>query len=112
MKPRDAAILAVIATVVLTQCEAKAHDRWDWIRIGDYRDWMGQSCCGPADCEKIEASKVEERADGSFFIAPGDHVERRDTKVSPDGNYWRCTWHENGVKKTRRGCFWRPGRES
>jgi hypothetical protein len=101
--------------ILLLAGPALAHDDYDFIRRGDFRDARGNHCCGPADCRKIPVASgdVIELDNGDFRYMPTNEViPRADTRPSPDGNFYRCFWHEDGVQKTRRLCFWRPVRDS
>ena len=94
---------------------AGAHDHWDWIRQGDFRDAEGQSCCDDRDCKMIpvNSGEVIELDGGDFKYTPtGEVIPRSQTRKSPDHHYWRCHWYENGQEVTRKLCFWRPSRDS
>ena len=94
---------------------ASAHDHWDWIRQGDFRDAAGQPCCDVKDCKMIPVNSgdVVELDGGDFKYMPtGEIIPRRETRQSPDQNYWRCHWYENGLQVTRKLCFWRPVKDS
>lgn len=54
----------------------RAHDHWDWIRQGDFRDVAGQPCCDVKDCKMIPATSgdVVELANGSFQYMPTGEV--------------------------------------
>lgn len=92
---------------------ALAHDDHDWIRQGGFKDADGYPCCDPRDCKMVPAAAVDELPSGDFRYLPTDEtIPRRDTRQSPDGNYWRCHWYFNGKEQTRRLCFWRPVRRS
>jgi hypothetical protein len=112
-------VLAASAVAVslgwLTVRPTSAHDHWDWIRQGDFRDSDGQSCCDARDCKMIpvNSGEVIELDSGDFEYTPtGEVIPRNQTRKSPDHNYWRCHWYENGQQVTRKLCFWRPSRDS
>lgn len=109
-----AAYLACIALAwLLWQCEARAHDDHDWIRKGGFSDANGYPCCSKVDCKAVPASEVEEQPNGDFLYLPrAETIKRTDTRISPDHQYWRCFYFQNGVDVTRRKCFWRPARQS
>jgi hypothetical protein len=101
--------------IYFTVGPASAHDQWDWIREGDFRDAAGQPCCDIKDCKMIPVNSAEviELDGGDFKYMPtGEVIPRRETRQSPDHNYWRCHWYENGQQVTRKLCFWRPARDS
>jgi hypothetical protein len=88
---------------------AWGHDDHDWIRKGEFKDAAGDSCCDPRDCKAVPANDVVELANGDFrYLPTGETIPRAETRPSPDDQYWRCFWHENGVQKTRKLCFWHP----
>lgn len=103
-----------VAFVVLTG-PAMAHGLHDWIRQGNFRDAAGNSCCSELDCRMIPVNSgdVVELENGDFrYVPTGEVIPRNETRLSPDDNYWRCYWHQNGQELTRKMCFWRPVRDS
>lgn len=112
MKAAAIAVLAAAALcLVAPHKRAWGHGEHDWIRQGDFRDASGNPCCSELDCRMhpVSSGDVIELDNGDFrYVPTGEVVPREQTRPSPDGNYWRCFWHENGQEKTRKLCFWRP----
>lgn len=94
---------AVIITAALcVGFQAAAHDSADWIRQGEFKNRIGELCCGERDCERLSDGDVKP-VDGGFLIrSTNEFVPTSETlPVSPDG-YWVCRW--GGQRK----CFIAP----
>ncbi|TWT04085.1 hypothetical protein [Reyranella sp. CPCC 100927] len=101
--------IILVVTGLCWATSAMAHDEHDWIRQRGYKDIEGQACCDPTDCKRVPVALVEELPGGDFrYVPTGETIPRAETRPSPDGNFWRCHWYEQGKERTRRLCFWRP----
>lgn len=95
MTRADAVILAIAATLVLTQCEARAHD------------WYPRECCSGQDCAPVDQREITE--DGAWYVYRGIRFAKRDSKVSPDDRYHLCYVKSQGLgSQPFIRCLWRP----
>lgn len=115
-------IICVLAGAVIVLAIAKtpvhAHYNAQWIQEGNYKNAVGELCCGERDCGELVAGKVVAMPDG-FHVngvfritvsATGlttdeevhEVVPYSEATPSPDGVYWRCRW--GGQRK----CFFAP----
>lgn len=81
---------------------AVAHDAADWIRQGDYKNGVGELCCGERDCSVLDDSDIRITAAGYFIKSINETVPFSEAAPSPNGRYWRCYW--GGQRK----CFFAP----
>jgi len=79
-----------------------AHGPAQWIQDGEYKNALGQLCCGEKDCFELSDSDVVNAADGYFVKSLNELVPYHDATPSPDGKFWRCEW--GGSRK----CFFAP----
>lgn len=101
---------------LLFSCSSRAHDNAQWIQNGNYKNAVGELCCGKRDCGLYVGGTIEHEAGGyrvnaTFQVGDGAgavtyHVEEfvpeSDATPSPTGDYWRCQW--GGSRK----CFFAP----
>lgn len=79
-----------------------AHDEYDWINRGGYRNKQGEHCCGKDDCFKLRPDEVKEVPGGYEVPSHGVTVPHQDAMPSEDGNYWICR------TSAKFRCFFRP----
>lgn len=116
-----AAVCAVLigflvwAVITLMIAPAHAHDAAEWIQRGNYKNAVGELCCGEQDCVELDDAAVKVTPSGYRVTLPtaqrgagyieGVHYEIvpfSEATPSPDGKYWRCQW--GGARK----CFFAP----
>lgn len=79
-----------------------AHGDADWIRREELKNRMGELCCGPSDCSRLEDGDVKPVEGGFLIQSTQEFVPTHEAlPVSPDG-YWVCRW--GGQRK----CFVTP----
>jgi len=104
---------------VLTLSPAHAHDpdtgESNWINDGDYKSpQTGVHCCGPKDCDRLDAAHVHATPKGYVLDDfGGEVVPYAEATPSEDGKYWRChgtvIWELDGTKGgSERRCFFAP----
>lgn len=64
--------------------------------------WYPHECCHDNDCSEIDSTRVRSER-GGYVIDGRFHVQQRDVRTSPDGNYHACF-----PGKDRLVCFWAP----
>lgn len=95
---------AIVVTVflVFVARAARAHESGDWIRQGEFRNAVGELCCGERDCAVVEARDIKITATGYLIKSINETVPFDEATPSPNGLYWRCYW--GGKRK----CFFAP----
>jgi hypothetical protein len=84
--------------------EARAHDDAQWILDQKLTNRVGEWCCGPNDCEAVEAGDVRAGA-GGYRLNSGELIPYGETSpLSIDGRLWICRRPDG----TRRCVFDRP----
>ncbi len=86
--------------ILLLIYPAFAHD--SWISNGNYRNWLGELCCGYPDCSIVNAQHVTLPTNG-YRLTSGEFILQSETQPSGDGKYWLCK-HPSG----KRRCFFAP----
>lgn len=111
-----AAVTLAIAATALFSHVAAPHGAGEWIGRGDYKNPVGELCCGERDCSYMIAGQVKATPEGYevdavFRLEFGgtstdqyvkEFVPYREATPSLDGIYWRCFW--GGKRK----CFFVP----
>jgi hypothetical protein len=90
---------ALVALALLTT-PAFAHDFW--INKGHYKSPSGEHCCGPNDCQRVDAQSVSITPRGYHLIG-GELIPFAEAQQSEDGEYWRCKRYDGS-----RRCFFAP----
>jgi len=93
---------AAIALVASIGAAASAHGPAQWINDGQYKNEMGELCCGERDCAELADDDVSATADGYFIKSLRETVPYSQAQPGRDGKYWRCQW--GGERK----CFFAP----
>ncbi|HWM45740.1 MAG TPA: hypothetical protein VNR11_02380 [Xanthobacteraceae bacterium] len=89
--------------LLLTTCAfALGHGAAQWIQDGQYRNAIGDLCCGEHDCAQLATEDVSVTAGGYLIKSLHETVPFEEATPSPDGKYWRCFW--GGKRK----CFFAP----
>ena len=105
-------LAGLTAVAMFSLSFAHAHGPAEWIQRGDYKNAVGELCCGERDCGfqvggEIHYEKGGYRVDADFQIGSGNYatvvhvrefVPEAEATPSPDGTYWRCYW---GGKRKR-----------
>ncbi len=95
--------LAAIGFLALVPApNAFAHDAFDWINKGGYRNQQGEHCCGRDDCYEVSPHRVEQNAQGYSLPDHNMTVPGQMAIPSEDGRYWVCK------VGTRLRCFFAP----
>ena len=95
---------------------ALAHGPAKWIQDGNFKNAVGDLCCGENDCGLHVGGTIIRvqggyRVNADFRIGDGpsstvyhvmEFVPDSDATPSPTGDYWRCAW--GGTRK----CFFTP----
>jgi hypothetical protein len=86
---------------------AYAHGPAKWVQDGQYKNAVGELCCGENDCGmqsagtivrvhggyEVEASfEGINRAGDKFAFPVKGFVKDQDATPSPTGDYWACSW--------------------
>ncbi|MGO9361256.1 MAG: hypothetical protein ACLP1D_26870 [Xanthobacteraceae bacterium] len=119
MDPFPGIFLALAAALLVEPVAALAHDpdtgKPNWITDGAYRNRAtGARCCGPKDCDRLDAKQVQATPRGFILHAYNDElVPYSEATPSEDGKYWRCHGtvfnHVDGSKSGgERLCFFAP----
>jgi len=81
---------------------AFAHGPAAWIQEGNYKNAVGELCCGERDCVELDSNDVKVTPTGYYIISLKESVPFNEATPSPTGTYWRCAW--GGMRK----CFFAP----
>jgi hypothetical protein len=96
-----AVLMAALTTLV------RAHGPAEWIQRGEYKNRVGELCCGENDCGllstgavvrvpggyQVDAVFAGQNKQGQPFQFPiKGFVRDEDATPSPDGEYWACSW--------------------
>jgi hypothetical protein len=73
-----------------------------WINNGHYKSPTGEHCCGPNDCQRVDAEAVSITPRG-YELVGGELVPFAEAQTSEDGEYWRCKRYDGS-----RRCFFAP----
>lgn len=79
-----------------------SHGPAKWIQDGQYRNAVGQLCCGEQDCVELSSADVTVTPAGYLIRSLNETVPFSQATPSPTGTYWRCAW--GGERK----CFFAP----
>lgn len=66
-------------------------------------EWYPPICCSGGDCTPIPSARVKAEGAGGYVVDDKFHVERKDVRDSPDGQYHACFPNED-----RMACFFAP----
>lgn len=94
--------LAAILLLLAGAGSGWPHGPAQWIQDGQYRNAVGQLCCGERDCVEIDSADVAITRAGYFIRSLNETVPFDQATPSPTGTYWRCVW--GGERK----CFFAP----
>jgi hypothetical protein len=112
---RGAVAMAVLWAVFL--CPVQAHGPARWVQDGQYKNALGELCCGENDCGRQVSGKIVRvqggyqvdaefeginRAGATFVFPVKGFVKDEDATPSPTGDHWACSW--GGKLK----CFFAP----
>lgn len=107
---------AALVAAFLIPAQALAHGPAQWVQDGNYRNSVGELCCGERDCGFFKSGTIEHveggyRVDAVFQVEFNGEVttfpvkgfvRTEDATPSPTGEYWACVW--GGQLK----CFFAP----
>jgi hypothetical protein len=108
---------AMAALVAVFSFSALAHGPAKWVQDGNYKNALGELCCGERDCGmqasgnitrvqggyQVDAEfQVEHPVRGPILFRVKGFVKDEDATPSPTGDYWACSW--GGSLK----CFFAP----
>lgn len=99
-------LTGLVALALISLQLAYAHGPAEWIRRGDYKNALGELCCGERDCFELSAADVRITSSGYLIISIKEMVPFSEATPSPTGTYWRCQW--GGMRK----CFFAPPGQS
>lgn len=100
-------VLAVLFMAAMASAsKVRAHDSAQWIQDGNYKNEVGELCCGKRDCFELPSDDVKVTAQGYYIISIKENVPFSESSPSPTGTYWRCQW--GGMRK----CFFAPPGQS
>lgn len=85
---------------------AFSHGPAQWIQDGNYKNAVGELCCGERDCGLLKSGSVkhveggyevdadfEGQKDGETFVFHvNQFVPESKSTPSPTGDYWACAW--------------------
>ena len=90
------------AILIFTAKASRAHGPAEWIQNGNYKNAMGELCCGERDCFELSDADVKVTSAGYYIVSIKETVPFGEATPSPTGTYWRCQW--GGTRK----CFFAP----
>lgn len=100
--PILAAIALALFALLAGTFRAWPHEAAAWIQRGEYKNALGELCCGERDCARLDDGDVVPKDGGYLIQSRNEFVPiRQATPASPDG-YWLCVW--SGMRK----CFFVP----
>ena len=102
MKLPKLPIVASGMFALLLPSSALAHDQYDWINKGNYRNTSGEHCCGKFDCYEVSPERVQQDSQGYSLPDHQLSVPGHQAIPSEDGRYWVCK------AGTRLRCFFAP----
>lgn len=99
-------LVAALALAVLSASATQAHGPAQWIQDGQYKNAVGDLCCGERDCGLYVGGKIEHvpggyQVNADFQVGEGDaaqviridaFIEEQNATPSPTGDYWACSW--------------------
>ena len=88
--------------VIFFSSRAWSHGPAQWIQDGNYKNAVGELCCGERDCFELADADVRITAAGYVVVSMKETIPFDQATPSPDGRYWRCQW--GGTRK----CFFAP----
>lgn len=92
----------MLALFLLAAPSTLAHGPAQWIEQGQYKNAVGELCCGERDCAELASDDVAITASGYFIKSIKETIPFSEATPSPTGTYWRCFW--GGKRK----CFFAP----
>lgn len=95
------AALILLLVYLLSLRTVHAHESAAWIQQGQYKNAIGELCCGERDCAEVPAEDVQVVPGGYLIKSINEFIPHREALPSP-GGYWRCYW--GGKRK----CFFAP----
>ena len=95
-------LTGLAAMAMLSLQLAYAHGPAEWIQRGEYRNALGELCCGERDCTELSSTDVEVTSAGYYVASVREMIPFSEATPSPTGTYWRCEWGG------RRKCFFAP----
>jgi hypothetical protein len=90
------ALLAVIMAAFLLP--AKAHGPAKWVQDGNYKNAVGELCCGgtvdrvPGGYQVDAVFTGRNRAGAEFSFPVKGFIADEHATPSPTGDYWACSW--------------------
>lgn len=94
--------MKIVAMALLGSIIVPAHGPADWINRGQYKNAIGELCCGERDCSELADGDVKITTWGYYIVSIKEVVPYGEAQPSPDGKFWRCQW--SGQRK----CFFAP----
>ena len=99
-RPTFAGLTAL--TMLSLSLAAYAHGPAEWIQRDQYKNSVGELCCGERDCAELTDADVKITSAGYFIVSIKETIPFSEATPSPTGTYWRCFW--GGKRK----CFFAP----
>lgn len=99
--------VAIAALVAAFSFSASAHGPAKWVQDGQYKNAIGELCCGENDCGLFVSGSIlrvsggyqvdaefegVSRAGAKFRFPVKGFVKDQDATPSPTGEYWACSW--------------------
>ena len=98
--------LSLATALICLALPALAHGPAEWIQRGNYKNSVGELCCGERDCGFFKSGIVEHveggyQVDADFQVESNGSVtlihikgfvREQDATPSPTGEYWACSW--------------------
>src|SRR5258708_2800247 len=94
-------VIALLAAGAIA-APAAAHGPAQWIQDGNYKNAVGELCCGERDCFELADDDVKITGAGYYVVSKQETIPMNEAQPSPDGRFWRCEW--GGKRK----CFFAP----
>jgi hypothetical protein len=81
--------LIFLATAVR---HSRAHGEAQWIQDENWKNAVGELCCGERDCHQLAEDDVEVRRDGYFVRSLNVVIPHGQALPSINGRFWVCIW--------------------
>ncbi len=88
-------------TVLMLLSLAQAHGPAEWIQRGDYKNALGELCCGERDCFELTEADVKVTPAGYFVIATKETIPFAEATPSPPAPTGAATGAASGSASSR-----------
>lgn len=89
---RLAIVLLALILLATAVRHSKAHGDGQWIADENWKNSVGELCCGERDCRQLADDDVEVKRNGYFVRSLGVTVPHEKALPSINGKFWICVW--------------------